>query len=256
MSFKIEEIEKLGYDDFFEANRVRLGLSNFCVARVTAEYRGLYKVKAINGDYLAKITGKKVFESINREDYPAVGDWVALDKINKDNATIYEILPRKTMLKRKCSGKDEIQIIATNIDVAFVVESIDRDYNLNRLERYCAMAKDSDIEPVVILNKIDLISDKEKDERMAEIKSRLTSINIISTSVMADDSLWELKDYTEKGKTYCFLGSSGVGKSSLINKLLESDDIKVGDIGVRSNRGRHTTTQREMYFLNNGLNDF
>jgi len=252
MNIEIEKIEDLGWNDFFEENRVKLGLSDFCVARVMSENRGLYKVKTIDDNYLAKITGKKVFESSNREDYPAVGDWVALEKIDNNDAIIHEILPRKTILKRKYSGKDETQIIATNIDVAFIVESIDRDYSLNRLERYCAMARDSGIKPVAIINKIDLISNQERDGKTEEIKSRLTNVDIIYTSAMSDGGLQELQDYIVDGKTYCFLGSSGVGKSSLINKLLGTDDIKVGGIGTHSNRGKHTTTQRDMYFLNDG----
>src|SRR3972149_2477709 len=123
---KITRIEDLGYSDFFESNRKKLKLDSFSVARVIVEYRGSYKIKNMSGEYLAKITGRQMFNAASREDYPAVGDWVAITEIDKERAVIYGILPRRTMIKRKYSGKDGIQIIATNIDVAFIIESVDR----------------------------------------------------------------------------------------------------------------------------------
>ncbi len=167
-------------------------------------------------------------------------------------------MPRKTIIKRKYGDKnktgekDETQIIATNIDVAFVIESVDRDYNLNRMERYFAIASDGGIRPAVILNKTDLISKEELDLKLAEIKDRFKNIDVIPTSTLTQEGLDELKGYIKKGKTYCFLGSSGVGKSSLVNRLLGEDIIKTKNIGTHSGRGKHATTSREMYFLAEG----
>jgi ribosome biogenesis GTPase len=190
-----------------------------------------------------------MFNASSREDYPAVGDWVIIDEMEECQAVIREILPRKTIIKRKYSGKNGSQIIATNIDVAFVVESIGRDYNLNRFERYFAIAIEGGIKPAIILNKIDLISKEELTAKLVQIKNRFPDIDVIATSIVEDEGLNELKNYIEKDKTYCFLGSSGVGKSSLINKLLGKNVVKTEDISSYSNRGKHITTVRQMYFL-------
>ncbi len=247
-------IEDLGYDDFFEANRRALGLDAFSVARVTAEHRGAYDVINEKGRFLAKITGKQMFGASSREDYPAVGDWVAITELASGKAAIRGILPRRTTIKRKSKdrskigGKMETQVIGANIDVAFVVESVDRDYNLNRFERYFVLARDGGVKPAVILNKIDLISGEELNSKISEIQSRFADIDVIPTSAADDRGLEKLREYTSGNLTYCFLGSSGVGKSSLINKLLGKDEIKTKGISSYSGKGKHTTTSREMYF--------
>jgi len=252
MEAEIKTNEDLGYDAFFESNRQPLSLDDFVVARVVAEYRGVYKVRNFNHVYLARVTGKRMFEAKEREDYPAVGDWVLISEADKENAVIHDILPRKTALKRKAIGKDDIQIIATNIDTALIIESVDRDFNLNRLERYSALAKDGGIKPAIILNKVDLISSAELKLKQDQIKNRFGEVDLILTSNVTSEGLAELRQYIQKGQTYCFLGSSGVGKSSLINNLLGKDIIKTEDIGIGTNRGKHVTTNRVMYFLPNG----
>lgn len=199
-----------------------------------------------------------MFSASSREDYPAVGDWVLITELGEGQAVINGILPRKTVIKRRRGDKDktgnktDVQIIGTNIDVAFIVESVNRDYSLNRIERYLAIIKDQGIKPVIILNKIDLVSEEDLDLIVSQIKERFDNVDIILTSTLNEQGLDELKLFIEKGKTYCFLGSSGVGKSSLINKLIGEDIVKTGDISGYSDRGKHVTTSREMYFLNNG----
>jgi ribosome biogenesis GTPase len=136
--------------------------------------------------------------------------------------------------------------------VALVIESVDRDYNLNRFERYFAIAGEGGIKPAIVLNKIDLISKEELGSKLAQIKNRFNNIDVIPTSTITNEGLEELKTYILRGKTYCFLGSSGVGKSSLINKLLERDMIRTKTISLRTGKGKHATTGREMYFLKNG----
>jgi ribosome biogenesis GTPase / thiamine phosphate phosphatase len=241
-----------GYGEFFESGRQDLKLSEYSIARVIAEYREAYRVRSDDGEYFAKITGKHMFTATKREDYPAVGDWVAIDKQPDHKAVIRGILPRKSMLQKKYSDKQANQIIATNIDIAFIVESMDKDYNLNRFERFFVLAIEGKIHPVIILNKTDLISETELNNRISEIRNRFNDTDIISTSAITEKGLDELREHMKSGMTYCFLGSSGVGKSSLINKLLRKDEIKTREISLSLGKGKHTTTTREMYFLEHG----
>jgi ribosome biogenesis GTPase len=251
MSVK-QGLEKFGYSDFFETNRAAAGLADFSVGRVTAEFRGGYKVVNQNGEFVAKITGKQMFGAVSREDFPAVGDWLTIEELGEGQAVVRGILPRRTVIKRKYSNKEDIQIIAANVDVAFVVESVDRDYNLNRFDRYLAIARDGGVVPVIVLNKIDLLSAEEIRARQEELQNRFEGVEVVLTSTANEVGLEKLKNYIESGKTYCFLGSSGVGKSSLINKLIGEAVIKTENIGESTGRGKHATTSREMYFLKSG----
>lgn len=250
--------EDLGYNQIFEDSRIELGLGDFAVARVISESRGAYQIKNATGEYRATITGRQVFTASSRENYPAVGDWVTITTIDDTQAVIHAILPRQTILRRKYGDKsksgekDNLQLIGTNIDVAFIVESVDRDYNLNRFERYFIIAKNGGVSPTIILNKTDLLTPEALVEKCTELKARFADIDIIPTSTIHAQGLMELTQYISKHKTYCFLGSSGVGKSTLINKLLNSDSIKTRDISAYSGRGMHTTTARHMYFLQGG----
>jgi ribosome biogenesis GTPase len=248
MSIKLED---LGYNDFFEVKRKEIDSNDFLVARVTSQHKGGYEVINQDGRFSAKITGKQMYDATSKEDYPAVGDWVLIKQADNEQVIIYGILPRKSIIKRK-KGEKKIQLIGANIDVAFIVESIDRDYSLNRFERYFAILKEQEIKPIIILNKIDLISEKEINDLIFQIQERFNNIDVILTSTLNDEGLDKLKLQIQKGKTYCFLGSSGVGKSSLINKLIGEDILKTGEISSYSDRGKHVTTKREMYFLKNG----
>lgn len=226
-------------------------LDGFIIARVISESKGSYEVVSKNGNFIARVTGKQMLDASSRDDYPAVGDWVTITELDQKQAVIHKILPRKTIIKRS-RRNNEIQIIGTNIDVVFIVESVNRDYNLNRFERYFAIIKNQDIQPVIVLNKIDLISQDELDLIISQTQKRFNNIDIILTSVFRKEGINNLKGYIKKDKIYCFLGSSGVGKSSLINGLIGNDNIKTGDISNYSERGRHITTKRKMYFLESG----
>ncbi len=192
------KVEDVRDESFRESNCGADGLS---VARIIAEHRGAYRVKNADGEYLAKISGKHMFNALSREDYPAVGDWVEVTDLGEQQAVIHKILPRKTIIKRKASGKNGIQVIAANIDVAFVIESVDRDYGLNRFERYLAIIQDGGIIPAIILNKIDLISNEELESRTDQIKNRFGDIVFIPTSTVSHEGVEALKAYIAKGKT-------------------------------------------------------
>lgn len=258
MEEKNKRLEDIGFNSFFKPEIDELNFENLFPARVIAEYKEAYRVKNEKGEFFAKITGKQIFEASGRVDYPAVGDWVLVEEALGGNVIIKKILKRQTIIKRKFGDKNkigeksDIQIIATNIDVGFVIESVDRDYNLNRFERYFSILESGGVHPAIILNKIDLLKDEERERKLDDLKSRFPNIDIILTSTTNNYALDDLSNYIKRGKTYCFLGSSGVGKSSLINKLIGKEVIETSDISSYSNRGRHTTTGRQMYFLNNG----
>lgn len=249
---KLAQLKSLGYEAFFEDSRLELGFRIDCLARVMAEHRGAYEIINKNGEYRATVPGKFMQDTSCREGYPAVGDWVAIRDNDEDVKTIEAILPRQTVLRRKYSGKDESQLIAANVGVAFIVGSMDHDYNVNRFERYIVLSKDGGVRPVIVLNKSDLIDDEELSERVERLRQRFFGVDILCTSTQTSDGLADLVNYIQKGVTYCFLGSSGVGKSTLINKLLNQDLIKTKEMGAKTKKGRHTTTARQMYLMSNG----
>lgn len=222
------------------------GTKTGSIARVIAEYKGLYKVKDTDAEYLARVTGGYIFQANTKEDFPVVGDWVNVIEAGNGKRIIQNILPRKTILKTKD------KIVASNIDVAFIVESIDRDFNLNRFERYFVLVTEAKIKPVMILNKIDLISEEKLKIMLEQIKSRFPDVEVLSTSTVGQQGIAHILRYVKKDKTYCLLGSSGVGKSSIINMLLGKSKIKTLEISKSTGRGKHTTTNRQMYFLSNG----
>jgi len=245
-------LEDIGYSEFFDNNRKNTETKALTPARIIAEHRELYILRNEASELSAKITGKMIFTASSREDYPAVGDWVLITVINKKQAIIHEILPRKTVLMRKSARRSDKQLIASNIDVALVVQSPDRDYNLNRFERYITLAESENIKSIIVLNKTDLLSKNELNIKMTEIKERFKNIKVYATSIITSEGITDLKNSIEKGSTYCFLGSSGVGKSSIINIILSKDLIKTAEISSYTNRGKHITTHRELYILENG----
>jgi ribosome biogenesis GTPase / thiamine phosphate phosphatase len=222
------------------------------MARVIAEHKSAYRARGARGQYLAVITGKQMHGARSREDYPAVGDWVALTETGESKAVIHHVLPRKTILKRKYSGRFESQVIAANIDVAFIIESVDRSYNLNRLERYLTIASDGNIRTAIVLNKIDLVSASESQSKISQLEKRFKGIDVIKASAVLAHGSDEMAALIPRGETCCLLGSSGVGKSTLINRLLGRDDIRTDEISHHTGKGKHTTTARQMYFLANG----
>lgn len=247
------KLEDLGYSNEFESYRKEQGLDSFEVGRVIAEHKDRYIVKTPENEFAGEILGNLRYTATSRSDFPAVGDWVAISEYDNDKVLIHAVFKRKNTLERKAIGKQgEKQIIATNIDYAFIVQAVDRDFNINRIERYLAICHTSNVRPIIILNKIDLIDETELSELVEIIKGRIKQVPIIALSNESLVGLEKIKDRIKKGVTCCLLGSSGVGKSTLLNKLLGKEQMKTNAISSSANRGRHVTTHRELVVLENG----
>ena len=247
------KLENFGYNDKLQELRVENNLSDFEIGRVIAEHKERYIVKTEQGEFDAEITGNLRFSSKSREDFPAVGDWVVLTIHDSDFAIIHSILPRHSVISRQAVGKfGEIQIIATNIDYAFLVQAVDRDFNINRLERYLTICNSSKVKPIIVLTKTDLINEQKITEIAGSIKQRINDILVFAISNETQDGLEALKMSIEKGKTYCMLGSSGVGRSTLLNNLSGATLMKTDTISKSTNKGRHITSHRELIVLENG----
>lgn len=243
-------MQKLVVSDYFlsQANMY----DNLFVGRVSSQAKGLYKVILENGEILANISGKLRFDITNEIDLPAVGDFVMLDRVDDKNgeAIIHHILTRKSAFVRKSAGtKNQSQIIATNIDTIFICMSLNNDFNLRRIERYLSIAWSSGANPIIVITKSDLCENLQS--RIDEVNSVAIGTTVLITSSMSNDGYISIKPYVKEGETVAFIGSSGVGKSTLINRLLGNDIITTA--GLRNDdKGRHTTTRRELIVLDNG----
>jgi ribosome biogenesis GTPase / thiamine phosphate phosphatase len=243
----------LGYNSNLEKFMIDNNLNSFETGRVIAEHKERYIVSTTKGEFEAEITGNMRFTAKNREDFPAVGDWVALLTYESDFAIIHRILPRFSIIKRQATGQfGEIQIIASNIDYAFIVQAVDRDFNINRLERYLTICNSAKVSPIIVLSKTDLIKQDQVKEMLRSMKTRIKDVQVIAISNETQDGYDEIKAAIEKGKTYCMLGSSGVGKSTLLNNLSGMTIMRTDTISQSTNKGRHITSHRELIVLENG----
>jgi ribosome biogenesis GTPase len=243
----------LGYTDTLEKFRIENNLQEFAVGRVVAEHRERYVVRTEQGDVDTEITGAMRFSAKNREDFPAVGDWVALTMYDPDFSIINMIMPRFSMICRQAvGGFGEKQIIATNINYAFLVQAIDRDFNVNRLERYLTICYSSKVTPIIVLTKIDLINEEQCAGIIAEIRQRIDDVPVIALSSKTGEGYEAVEKVIEPGTTYCLLGSSGAGKSTLLNKLSGKTVMRTDAISDSTGKGRHITSHRELIVLENG----
>jgi len=226
---------------------VKQNKSNYIIARVVAQYRGKYRINSGAKEFWAEVTGKTMYQAVSQLDYPVVGDLVNIVELEYGNAIIEAVLPRKNILQRKSAGKNSVQPIASNIDTAFIVQAVDRDFNLNRFERYLAIVASAKISPVFVLSKSDLITPEELKEKITLMGDRFKDIPIITVSILAESGIDSIRKEILPDQIYCLLGSSGVGKSSIINKLLGKELLKTKEISTQTKKGKHTTTHRELF---------
>lgn len=246
-------LERFGLDERIERARLENGLEGFALGRIVAEHRERYVAATEDGETDAEVTGSLRFSARSREDFPAVGDWVALAPCGPEFALVQAILPRRsTLFRQAVDQRGERQIIAANIDHAFLVQALDRDFSANRLERYLTLCHASGVSPIAVLTKTDLVDEARLGGVLDGIRQRLPAVTVVALSNRTRDGFEDLERLVEKGRTYCLLGSSGVGKSTLLNNLSGRMAARTGAISESTGKGRHVTTRRELVVLENG----
>lgn len=242
----------LGYNEKLKEYRTENSLDSFEVGRIISEHKERYVVHTETNSFDAELIGNLRFTASGRHDFPAVGDWVAFSEYDEGKALIHAIYPRSSVIERQTSGKQsQVQIIATNIDFGLIVQAVDRDFNINRLERYLTICNASKVEPIIVLSKADLVSEADLENKIQLIQQRINDVEIIIVSNLTK-GYSSLEKIIQKGKTYCLLGSSGVGKSTLLNHLSGKEQMKTGEISTSVNKGRHVTSHRELIVLKSG----
>jgi ribosome biogenesis GTPase len=246
------KLRNLGFDQWFEAHSTEFHREGCSFARISAVDRGSYLIKNESREVPAELTGKLSYQIESSVDLPCVGDWVTANYYNNDAAAIIHLVfPRKTFLRRKAAGENvDYQMIAANIDTAFIVQSCHFDFNPHRLDRYLVMAADGHVEPIVILTKTDLISTDELDQKIAVISS-VTKAKVIALSNITGIGFDEFQRTLSPGKTYCLLGSSGVGKTTLINRFIGRETFNTKAVSG-TGEGTHTTSRRQLIVLAQG----
>ncbi len=225
-------------------------INEYSIGRVYAQHRNLYKIITEKGEISATLSGKLQYELINKKDYPVVGDWVNYEELGHGEGIIHQIQGRKTLICRKVAGvKSEEQALAANIDKIFITMSLNNNFNLRRLERYINIAWDSGATPVILLTKLDLCEDLE--DKLLSLDQVALGIDKISVSSLTGEGVEVVRNIIKSDDTVVFIGSSGVGKSTIINKLLEKE-VQITKEVDEYDKGRHTTTHRELFVLPTG----
>lgn len=245
-------LESLGWSKSFASAFSSFAAAGYRVGRVSREHRSAYWLYTESGEIPAHMAGKLRYQTEQAEAFPAVGDWVVI-RLHDDatQATIHDILPRQSQFVRKAVGsRTEAQVIATNVDTVFLISALDHDFNLRRIERYLTLAWDSGARPVIVLNKADLCDDLA--ERLWDVNAIAPGVPVIALSAIQAQGLEALQPYLQPGQTVALLGSSGVGKSTLTNQLVGAAVQATQAVRADDQRGRHTTTYRQLLCLPSG----
>ena len=246
-------LKDIGYNAIINKYVEDNQLDKSSIGRIVAVFRDMYTVKTDSDELKATNTGNLQNSIEDKSELPIVGDWVCLNKYDDKNAFITQVIPRNNFIERRSIGKSvNKQVIAANIDFGFIVEAITENFNINRIERYLAICNSANVKPIILLTKIDLVTNRELMDTINDVNKRIENVPIFAISNLTNTGLDELKATLIKGKTYCLLGLSGVGKSTLLNILAEKIVMKTSAISLRTNKGVHTTTHRELFLLNNG----
>jgi len=246
------DLSDIGWNKNIQNNYHKMGIDNVLLGRVIFHSGKQYKIITTKGEVIANLSGSVINSIKNKSELPSIGDWVCLQKIDEYRPyNIVKIIPRINKLSRKVSGeKSDEQIIASNIDFVFIVTSADQDFNIRRLERYLTIINEIGAQPIIILNKIDISDNFNK--YISEIENNLPSVTYFSISAKTSENIDEIMKYIKPGNTIVLVGSSGVGKSTIINNLLGYKRQTVGEIRRKDSKGRHITTSRELIILPNG----
>ncbi|WP_205747310.1 ribosome small subunit-dependent GTPase A [Desulfopila sp. IMCC35006] len=250
----MDKLESIGYGEWCRTQVDTEKTATHEVARVISVHKDSYVVTKGHGDVFAELSGNLFYMANSSSDLPTTGDWIYADFYDNDShAIIHGIIPRKTLLKRKTAGKlIDFQLIAANIDVAFIIQSVDCNLNLRRLERYLVMVNESKITPIILLSKCDLVS-QDKVEKIKNDVLRLSpQTTVLAFSNLSGENINTIKRSLQRGHTYCLLGSSGVGKTTLLNRIVGSEQYETQTVSKKEGKGRHTTTSRELIQLENG----
>jgi ribosome biogenesis GTPase len=246
-------LKTLGWNPELQRALAELEERRWIPGRVVAEHRGAWRVHTGERELLARATGRLRHKSSSPLDLPGVGDWVALNTGKNRRPTVEAVLPRRSVFVRKVAGLHaKVQVVAANIDHAFLMMSLDGDFNVRRLERYLAATWESGAVPVILLNKLDQSDSAEREEALKLVEEVAAGTPILGISAKTGEGLEGLAPFLDAQQTICLLGSSGVGKSTLLNKLKGAQVQVTAEVRDKDGKGRHTTTHRELFALEGG----
>jgi len=250
----MSDLKSIGYSDWFKSRVDEEKIAAHGVARIVSVHKDSYTVTKGGEEIFAELSGNLLYSTEAASDFPTTGDWVYADFYDDDtHAIIYGVFPRKTLLKRKTAGKlVDFQLIAANIDVAFIIQSLNDNFNLRRLERYLVMVNESGIEPVILLSKCDLIPNEEVNEIKKKVLAIAPQTTVMEFSNLNRKNIDSIISLLKCESSYCLLGSSGVGKTTLLNSIIGNEKFETQPVSKIQSKGRHTTTSRQLVRLESG----